>query len=85
MDMIKEFFLLKWYGPPQKPETPRTACAPRTAAKKLQYLENDLLLPKAFRFNPSQPVHNLLCENAVLFYTVRRLPLKTDGPYNYLY
>jgi hypothetical protein len=74
MEMIKQIFLFGWYGPPLKLEKARTACAPRTATKKLQYLERDIPLPKEFRLNSSQRVLNVLCEDAVLFYTVRRLP-----------
>jgi len=80
MEMIKQFFLLGWYGPPRKLEKARTACAPRTATKKLQYLEKDIPLPKEFRLNSSQRVLNVLCEDAVLFYTVRRLPLGQHRP-----
>jgi hypothetical protein len=79
MELIKNFFLLRWYGPHQKPEKVlRTTCA---KAKNLRYLEKDLPLPKVFRFNPSQPIFNVLCEDAVMFYTVRRLPLQAVGPY----
>ena len=80
MEMIKQFFLLGWYSPPRKPEKARTTCAPRTPTKKLQYLEKDIPLPKEFRLNYSQRVLNVLCEDAVLFYTVRRLPLRQRRP-----
>jgi hypothetical protein len=37
----------------------------------MQYLEKDIPLPVKFWHNTSQPVFNLLCEDAILFYTVR--------------
>jgi len=82
MELIKDFLLLRWYGPHQKPEkAPRTTCAPQTKAKKLRYLEKDLPLPQEFRFKSSQPIFIVLCEDAVMFYTVRRLPLQAVGPH----
>ena len=80
MEVIKQIFLLGWYGPPRKLEKARTTCARRTATKKLQYLEKDIPLPKEFRLNPSQRVLSVLCEDAVLFYTVSRLPLGRRRP-----
>jgi len=82
MESIKDFLLLRWYGPHQKPENvPCTTCAPQIKVKKLRYLEKDLPLPKEFRFNPSQTIFNVLCEDAVVFYTVRRPPLQAVGPH----
>jgi len=82
MELIKNSLLLRWYGPHQELEkVPRTTCAPQTKAKKLRYLEKDLPLPKEFRFNPSQPIFNVLCEDAVVFYTVCRLLLHAVGPH----
>jgi hypothetical protein len=82
MELIKNFLLFRWYGPHQKPEkAPCTTCAPQTKAKKLRYLEKDLPLPQEFRFKPSQPIFTVLCEDAVMFYTVCRLPLRAVGPH----
>ena len=84
MEVIKNFFLLRWYDPPQKLEKAYTTRTPQTTAKKLQYLEMDLQLPEKFRFNLSQPVLSVLCEDAVMFYTVGRFPLGRYGPYHVL-
>ena len=86
MESIKNFLLLRWYGPHQKPEkVPRTTCAPQIKVKKLRYLEKDLPLPKEFRLNPSQTIFNVLCEDAVVFYTVRRPQLQAVGPHGSSY
>jgi hypothetical protein len=71
MEMMKNLFMLRWYGLPQKPEKAPTMRVPRKSAKKMQFLEKYIPLPKEFRLDASQPVFNVLCEDAVMFYTVR--------------
>ncbi|KAH9974184.1 hypothetical protein BJV74DRAFT_798906 [Russula compacta] len=70
MEVIKNLILYRWRGPPQELERTRAPCVPRTRAKKIQYLERDILLPKELWLNTSQPVFNVLCEDAVMFYTL---------------
>jgi hypothetical protein len=74
MEAIKDLFLFRWYSPPQELEKAPITDVPPTAAKRMQYLEKDIPLPKEFRLNTSQPVFNVLCEDAVMFYTVRCHP-----------
>jgi hypothetical protein len=71
MEVIKNLFMLRWYGPPQELEKTHTMRGPRKSAKKMQFLEKYILLPKEFRLDASQRVFNVLCEDAVMFYTVR--------------
>ena len=71
MEAVKNLFTLRWYGPSQVPGNPPTIRVPRKSAKKLQFLEKYIPLPKEFRLDASQPVFNVLCDDAVMFYTVR--------------
>jgi hypothetical protein len=71
MEVIKNLILYRWCGPPQELERTRAPCVPRTRTKKIQYLEGDIPLPKELWLNASQPVYNVLCEDAVMFYLVR--------------
>ncbi len=71
MEVIKNLFTLGWYGPPQELEKAPTMQVPRRSAKKMQFLEKYIPLPKEFQLDASQPVFNVLCEDAVMFYTVR--------------
>jgi hypothetical protein len=71
MEAIKDLFPFRWYGPPQELEKAPIPRVPPTAAEKMQYLERDIPLPNEFRHNTSQPVFSVLCEDAVMFYTVR--------------
>jgi hypothetical protein len=71
MEAVKNLFMLRWYGPPQELEKAPTMRVPRKTAKKMQFLEKYIPLPKEFRLDVSQPVFNVLCDDAVMFYTVR--------------
>jgi hypothetical protein len=44
----------------------------RTAAKKLRFLEKDIPLPQELQLDNTRPVFDVLCEDAVMFYTVRQ-------------
>ena len=44
----------------------------RTADKKLQFLEKAIPFPQELQFDNTQPVFDLLCEDAIMFYTVRQ-------------
>lgn len=76
MEVIKNLILYRWCGPPQELEKTRAPCKPRTRTKNIQYLEKDIPLPKELWLNASQPVFNVLCEDTVMFYTVRCRPLE---------
>jgi hypothetical protein len=71
MEVIKNLFMLRWYGPPQELEKAPTMRVPRKSAKKMRFLEKYIPLPKEFRLDASQPIFNVLCDDAVMFYTVR--------------
>ncbi|KAH9960328.1 hypothetical protein BC827DRAFT_410163 [Russula dissimulans] len=68
MEVVKNIFLLRWYGPSQDLPTTRTTCGPRPTAKRLQYVEKEIPLPKELWLKGSKPVFNALCEDALLFY-----------------
>lgn len=42
------------------------------AAKKLQFLETVIPLPQELQLDNTRPVFDVLCEDAVMFYTVRQ-------------
>jgi hypothetical protein len=71
MEVMKNLFMLRWYGPPQELGKAPTMRVPRKSAKKMQFLEKYIPVPKEFRLDASQLVFNVLCEDAVMFYTVR--------------
>jgi hypothetical protein len=77
MEVIKNLFLFRWdtNSPPQDLEKAPITHEPPTVARKMQYLERDVPLPKEFQLNTSQAVLNVLCEDAIMFYTVRCRPL----------
>ncbi|KAH9052292.1 hypothetical protein EDB87DRAFT_535142 [Lactarius vividus] len=62
-DMIKNLVFGGWNGPPQ----PRVR---GTAVRKLQFLEKDIPLPQELQPDNTQPVFDVLCEDAVMFYTL---------------
>lgn len=80
MEVIKDLFMCRWYGPPQELEKSPTMRVRRKSAKKMQFLEKYIPLPKEFQLDGSQPVFNLLCEDAVMFYTVCRSSTRKSGP-----
>ncbi len=73
MEVIKNLFTLRLYGPPPALEKAPIMRVPRAARKRMQFLEKYIPLPRKFRLGGSQPVFNVLCEDAIMFYTVRRL------------
>jgi hypothetical protein len=70
MEVIMNLFMLRWYGPPQELEKAPTMRVPRKSAKKMRFLEKYIPLPKEFRLDASQPIFNVLCDDAVMFYTL---------------
>jgi hypothetical protein len=70
MEVMKNLFMPSWYGPPQEPKKTHTVRVPRNSAKKMQFLEKYIPVPRELRLDASQPVFNVLCEDAVMFYTV---------------
>ncbi|KAI0291373.1 hypothetical protein B0F90DRAFT_1823909 [Multifurca ochricompacta] len=68
-EMIKSILTLGWYGPAE-PRKSNAGTRPGTARKKLEYLEKDISLPKELHLSDSQPVFNVLCEDAIMFYTL---------------
>jgi hypothetical protein len=71
MEVIKNLFLFRWYTPPQELEEASISHVSQIRARKMEFLEKELPLPEEFRFGASQPVFNVLCEDAIMFYTVR--------------
>lgn len=71
-DVIKNLVFGGWNGPP-RPKVLGIADVARTADKKLQFLEKDIPLPQELQLDNTRPVFDLLCEDAVMFYTVRQL------------
>jgi len=69
-EVIKNLFLFRWCGPSQELENLPVSHVPQTAARKMEFLEKEIPLPREFRFSASQPVFNVLCEDAIMFYTV---------------
>lgn len=55
------------FGPPQPKVLANVA---RTAPKTLQFLEKDIPLPQKLQLDNTRPVFNVLCEDAVMFYTL---------------
>lgn len=70
MEVIKNLFMLRWYGPPQELEEVPTMRMPQKSVKKMKFIEKYIPLPKEFQLDSSQPVCNVLCDDAVMFYTV---------------
>jgi hypothetical protein len=68
-EVIKNLVFGGWSGPPQ-PRIPDDAA--QTAGNKLQFLEKDIPLPQELRLDNTRPVFDVLCEDAVMFYTVRQ-------------
>ncbi|KAF8494827.1 hypothetical protein F5888DRAFT_604610 [Russula emetica] len=58
------------YSPPQELEEASISHVSQIAARKMEYLEKDIPLPEEFRIGASQPVFNVLCEDAIMFYTI---------------
>jgi hypothetical protein len=73
MEVIKNLFLFRWYSPLQELEDPEASISDvsQITARKMEFLEKEIPLPEEFRFGASQPVFNVLCEDAIMFYTVR--------------
>ncbi|KAI9454765.1 hypothetical protein BJY52DRAFT_1188741 [Lactarius psammicola] len=65
-DVIKNLVFGGWNGPPQ----PRRLGIARTSAKKLKFLEKDIPLPQELQLDNTRPVFDVLCEDAVMFYTL---------------
>jgi hypothetical protein len=78
MEVIKNLFLFKWYSTPQELEEASISHVSRTAARKMEFLEKEIPLPEEFGSGASQPVFNVLCEDAIMFYTVRRSSIRTS-------
>lgn len=68
--MIKDHLLFRRYGPPRELMEASISPVSQIAAKKMRFLEKEILLPEEFRSGASQPVFNILCEDAIMFYTV---------------
>ena len=66
-EVIKNLVFGGWGGPPQ----PRIEDAAQTA-HKLQFLEKDIPLPQEMQLDYTRPIFDVLCEDAVMFYTVRQ-------------
>ena len=65
-EMIKNLVFGGWSGTPP----PRIEDVAQTA-NKLQFLEKDIPLPQELQLDNTQPIFDVLCEDAVMFYTVR--------------
>jgi len=78
MGMIKNLLLFRWYSPPQELEEATIEHVPQIAARKMEFLENEISLPKEFRFGASRPVFNVLIEDGIVFYTVRCSSTRTS-------
>ena len=71
MEVVRNLFLFRWYNPPRELEEVPTPHVSRIEARKMEFLEKEIPLPEElFRFGASQPVFNVLCEDAIMFYTV---------------
>ena len=66
-EVIKNLMFGGWSGPPQS----RIEDAAQTA-HKLQCLEKDIPLPQEMQLDYTRPIFGVLCEDAVMFYTVRQ-------------
>jgi hypothetical protein len=74
MEVIKNLFLFRWYhspGPSQELEEASILPVSQIGARKMEFLEKEIPIPEEFRIGASQPVFNVLCEDAIMFYTVR--------------
>ena len=72
MEVIKNHLLFRWYNsPPHELEEASISHVSRIGAKRMEFLEKEIPLPEEFRFGASQPVFSVLCEDAIMFYTVR--------------
>jgi hypothetical protein len=73
MEVIKNLFLFRWYTPPQELDDASRSIShvSQIAARKMELLEKEIPLPEEFRFGASQPAFIVLCEDAIMFYTVR--------------
>jgi hypothetical protein len=75
MEVIKNLFLFRWYTPPQELEDASRSISHvsqiAASARKMELLEKEIPLPEEFRFGASQPAFIVLCEDAIMFYTVR--------------
>jgi hypothetical protein len=80
MEVVKNIFLFRWsrYSTPQELEEASISHVSRIAARKMEFLETEIPLPEEFRSGTSQPVFNVLCEDAIMFYTVRRSSIRTS-------
>ena len=82
MEVIRNLFLFGWYSPPQEREEASISHVPQIAARKMEFLEKEIPLPEEFRLGDgigaSQPVFNVLCEDAIMFYTVRCLSIRAS-------
>ncbi len=80
MEAVKNLFLFRWYySPPQELEEASISHASQIEARKMEFLEKEIPLPEElFRFGASQPVFNVLCEDAIMFYTVRFSSIRTS-------
>jgi hypothetical protein len=78
MEAIKNLFLFRWYSPAQELEEASISHVSQITARKMEFLEKEIPLPEEFRFGASQPVFNVLCEDAIMFYTVRCSSTRTS-------
>lgn len=78
MEVVKNLFLFRWYGPQRDPEKAPISHVPQFAARKMKFLEKEIPLPEEFKLGGSQPVFNVLCEDAIMFYTVRSSSIRTS-------
>ena len=77
MEVVKNLFLFRWYSGPSQAqglEEASVSRVPQIEARKMefQFLEKEISLPEEFKFGASRPVFSVLCEDAIMFYTVRR-------------
>ncbi len=67
-DVIRNFVFGRWNRPIQS-----KALGIADVGTKLQVLEKDIPVPQELQLDNTRPVFVLLCEDAVMFYTVRQL------------
>ena len=65
-EVIKNLVFGGWSITPQ----PRIEDVAQTA-NKLEFLEKDIPLPQELQLDNTRPIFDVLCEDAVMFYTVR--------------
>jgi hypothetical protein len=68
-EVIKNLVFGGWSGLSQ-PRIPDDAA--QTAGIKLPFLEKDIPLPQELQLDNTRPIFDVLCEDAVMFYTVRQ-------------